>query len=488
MKKFTVLLGVVVVASAAGITWAVIKPPEPTKVLTAEAAVVESLQSIVSATGEIRAQEFVDIQTEVSAIIREVLVEEGQRVQKGDVLLRLEDLPLQADVDAAKAQLEATKADAKNAEVGVATAKANLAAERTVLASMKIEREQARTTRDRSKQSFERQTELYQSNLIGSEEYEVAAADARLAQQKFEWQEARIEQGEANIHAADTRVEAAEAVLAGQQQRVAAAAASLERATDMLGKTVLKAPIAGLITKLNVEKGERAVPGIQSNPIATLMTIADMSVIEAEISVAEADIVMVELGAPAIVEVDAMRDVEIRGVVTEVGQSPIQESAAGSEAESKDFKVVVRLDEPPSKLRPGFTATAKITTATRRDVLVIPLQAQTAREVEVDDEDRYVPPPEPIGDSLVTPVSAVDRRKLEELEGVFVMADGRARFRPVKLGIIGDMDVEVLGGLAPGDTVVIGPVKALRTLEEWDHIVIDEERQRGKLGRLRKRQ
>jgi HlyD family secretion protein len=254
----------------------------------------------------------------------------------------------------------------------------------------------------------------------------------------------------------------------------------------MLGKTVLKAPIAGLITKLNVEKGERAVPGFQSNPVATLMTIADMSVIEAEISVAEADIVMVELGAKAVVEVDAMRDVEIHGTVTEVGQSPIQASTGGASQEGKDFKVVVRLAEPPAALRPGFTATADITTAIRDDVLVIPLQAQTAREVELDAEKRYVPPPEPIDDSLATPVSASNRRNLEELEGVFVMRDGRAHFVPVKLGIIGDMDVEVLDGLTDGDTVVIGPIKALRTLKEWDRIVIDEERQREDVVRLRK--
>lgn len=486
MKKKTVILLVVAVAIGGAITWKALEPPEPTKVLTARAEVVEELRSIVSATGEIRAKEFVDIQAEVSGIITEVNVEEGQHVEKGHVLLRLEDLPFRADEDGARAQLKAAEADAQNAEVGVATALANLAAEKTALAGLKVELEQARTTRDRADSSLNRKKELFQQNLIGTEEFEIAAADARIAQQTFELREARIEQGNANIHAAETRVEAAKSMRDGQLQRVEAARASLARVTDVLGKTVLKAPIAGLITKLNVEKGERAVPGIQSNPIATLMTIADMSVIEAEISVAEADIVMVEIGAPAIVEVDAMRDVEIRGTVTEVGQSPIQDAATVSNQEGKDFKVVVRLQDPPAALRPGFTATADITTATRSNVLVIPLQAQTAREVEVDGDNHYVPPPEPIDDSLATPVSASRRANLEELEGVFVMRDGRAHFRPVELGIIGDMDVEVLAGLEEGETVVIGPIKALRTLEEWDHIEIDEERQRENVVRLRK--
>ncbi|MCA8950066.1 MAG: efflux RND transporter periplasmic adaptor subunit [Planctomycetes bacterium] len=488
MRKKTVVFLAVAVVIGGAITWQALKPPEPTKVLTAQAEVLDELRSIVSATGEIRAKEFVDIQAEVSGIIVEVDVVEGQNVAKGDILLRLEDLPFRADVNAATAQLKATEADAKNAEVGVATAEANLAAEKTALAGLKVELEQARTTRDRSDSSLTRKKELFQQHLIGSEEFEIAAADARIAQQTFELRQARIEQGEANIHAAETRVSAAASVLDGQLQRIEAARASLDRAKDMLDKTVLRAPIAGLITKLNVEKGERAVPGIQSNPIATLMTIADMSVIEAEISVAEADIVMVQLGAPAVVEVDAMRDVEIRGEVTEVGQSPIQDAAtSGAGQEGKDFKVVVRLDAPPKALRPGFTATADITTATRQNVLVIPLQAQTAREVELDAEKRYVPPPEPIDDSLVTPVAAADRRKLEEVEGVFVMLDGRARFRPVKLGIIGDMDVEVLDGLAAGDTVVIGPIKALRTLREWDRVAIDEKRQRESVIRLGKK-
>ena len=449
--------------------------------MTARVERLPTLRAIVSATGEIRAKEFVDIQAEVSGLITELLVREGDQVEKGAVLLRLDDLQLKAEQDQASAQVGSAEADAKNAEVGVATAVANLAAEETALANLKVELEQARTTRDRAQASFLRKKELFDKELVGSEEFEIAAADARIAQQRFEWNEARVKQGGANLTAVASRIDAAKAMRDGACRRIDAAKATLARTSDMLGKTVLRAPLSGLITKLNVEKGERAVPGIQSNPIATLMTIADMSVIEAEINVDEADIVNVQLGAPAEVEVDALRDVKIHGVVTEIGQSPIQTSSSSSgnsqNQEGKDFKVVVRLASPPPSLRPGFTATAYIETAVRKDCLAVLMQALTMREVKVDASGAYVPPPEPKGDEKPATLTAAERQAMKEIEGVFLLQGGKAHFRPVQYGIMGDMDLEVLGGLQEGDEVVIGPTTALRTLKEWDAIVIDEKRQ-----------
>ncbi len=480
MKRKYVVLLLCGITAAGAITWQAVKPTPPKKVVTARAETVGNLRHLVTATGEIRAKEFVDIQAEVAGVIIEVLVREGDTVQAGDVLLRLEDLQLKAEENAAKAQVGASEADAKNAEVGIATAEANLAGERTALANVKVEVEQARISRDRAQASFRRKEELFQSNLIGGEEYEIATAEARLAQQRLEYNEARIQQAEANLHAVATRVDAAKAQKDAARSRVDAAMAQLARSADLVTKTVLRAPITGLITKLNVEKGERAVPGIQSNPIATLMTIADMSVIEAEIQVDEADIVHVTLDAPAEVEVDAMRDVKFAGVVTEIGHSPIQTASSGTggsqNQEGKDFKVVVRLQAPSPQLRPGFTATAEIVTAVRADCLVVPLQALTAREVEFDAEGGYVAPPEH-GEAATTPLSAERRQRRKEVEGVFLLQDGRARFRPVTTGITGEMDIEVLGGLAAGDVVVSGPYQALRTLKEWDRITIDQERQ-----------
>lgn len=479
MKRSTLVLLLLAAATGGGIAWQSLKPKPPILVVTAKVERLPALRSVVSATGEIRAKEFVDIQAEVAGLITELNVREGDLVKKGDVLLRLDDLQLRAEEESARAQVGASEADARNGDVGVATAEANLAGDQTALANAKLEAEQAATSRDRAKASFARKQELHAQQLIGSEEFEVAAAEARLAEQRLEWNLARIQQAEANIAAARTRVEAAKAQRDASCRRLDSVKAGLARATDMVGKTVLKSPLSGLITKLNVEKGERAVPGIQSNPIATLMTIADMSVIEAEIRVAEADIVQVTLGAPAEVEVDAMRDTKLAGVVTEIGQSPIQNTNTGGSQnqEGKEFKVVVRLNAPSPELRPGFTATADIVTATRSNVLVVPFQAQTAREVELDEQGRYVPPPQPKEGAEETQLSAAERQKRKEKKGVFVRRDGRTHFQPVELGVIGEsMDVEVLGGLQEGDEVISGPFQVLRTLKEWDRVEIDPKR------------
>lgn len=478
MKRSTVVVLVLLAGLGGLIVWQSLKPKPPTQVVTAKVERLPKLRSIVSATGEIRAKEFVDIQAEVAGLITELYVKEGEVVQKGQMLLRLDDRQLKAEEDSAKAQVGASEADARNSDVGVATAEANVAAERTALANARLEAEQARTSSERAKASFARKHELFDQKLIGREEYEVAAAEARLAEQRLEWNQARIAQAEANVTAATTRVDAAKAVRDASCRRLEAVQAGLTQATDMVGKTVLRAPLAGVITKLEVEKGERAVPGIQSSPIATLMTIADMSVIEAEIRVAEADIIEVKPGAAAEVEVDAMRDHKFAGIVAEIGLSPIQStSGSGQSQEGKEFKVVVRLTAPAPELRPGFTATAEITTATRENVLVVPFQAQTAREIELDPKGEYVRPPEPKADEVEAPLTAAERQKRKEKKGVFVRRDGRAFFQPCEFGVIGDtMDVEVLAGLKEGDEVISGPFQVLRTLKEWDRVELDPKR------------
>lgn len=486
MNRSTLVLLLAAAGIGGFVAWQSMQPAPPTRVVTAVVERLPKLRAVVSATGEIRAKEFVDIQAEVPGVITELRVREGDAVKQGDVLLRLDDLQLKADEDSMRAQAGAAEADARNGDVGVATAEANLAAERTALVNAKLETEQSTTSRDRAKASYDRKKLLHEQGLIGSEEFEVAAAEARLAEQRLTLAHARVDQLGANVAAAQTRVEAAKALRDAACRRQDAAKAGLARAADMLGKTVLKAPLTGLITKLNVEKGERAVPGIQSNPIATLMTIADMSGIEAEIRVAEADIVDVKLGAVAEVEVDAIRDVKFAGLVTEIGQSPIQASngsggggggGGGQSQEGKEFKVVVRLSAPSPDLRPGFTATAEITTATRENVLVVPFQAQTAREVEVDAKGEYVPPPQPVEGAVAPTLTAAERQRRKERKGVFVRRDGRARFVPCDFGVIGEsMDVEVLAGLKEGDEVVSGPFQALRTLQEWDRVELDESR------------
>jgi HlyD family secretion protein len=228
-----------------------------------------------------------------------------------------------------------------------------------------------------------------------------------------------------------------------------------------------------VVVKLNVEAGERAVPGILSNPQATLMTIADLSVIEAEMKIDETDIVNIKHDQIGKVEVDALPDTPLIGKVIEIGNSPI--FTTSSTTEGKDFKVVLRIADPPASIRPGMSCEADITTDVKTEVLVVPIQALTLREVRVDADGKYIPAPieeKPPASSVAAAAPARELKK--ELQGVFLAgADGRARFRPVKTGIAGEMDMEILDGLSPGEEVIVGPLKALRTIEENDRIEVD---------------
>ena len=425
-RLLAILALVVVVAVAAGAI--VSGRPERTLVQTGKVERLPLLEAIVSASGEIRAKEFVDLQTEIAGVIIELPVEEGQRVEPGQVLLRIDPFQAGQDVASAKAQYEASCA----------------------------ERGVSESNRDHLRGQLERRRGLHAQDLISSDEYESTASALRVA---------------------ENQVEAAE-------RRCAVALADLERVQDLLAKTTIVSPLGGVITKLNVSKGERAVPGILSNPEATLMTIADLSTIEAEMKVDETDIIDVALGDEAIVTVDALPDVELKGRVTEMGNSPIGDTgelqATTTNREGKDFKVVVRIEAPPASLRPGLSASAEIFIERREDALVIPLQAVTVREVAVDAEGRYVEPDasdrerHDAGGEEAAVKAGTDDLPREELEGVFVRQDGRARFRPVTLGIKGESDVEVVEGLAEGDEIITGSYKVLRTLKEWDLVELDE--------------
>jgi HlyD family secretion protein len=257
--------------------------------------------------------------------------------------------------------------------------------------------------------------------------------------------------------------------------RAKSAAANLTQANDSLKKTTLYSPLDGIITQLKKEKGERAVPGMLSNPEATIMTIADLSVIQAEIKVDETDIVNLALGNKAQVKVDALPDETFSGEVTEIGNSPIQSSASSQEA--KDFKVVITLIAPSSKLRPGMSCTGEITTHTKKNVLVIPIQALTIRDVEVDKNGVYHQPElnSKKNESVVRAESAKEKIQKKELEGVFVINDNKiARFRTIKTGITGESEIEVLGNLKEGEEIVSGSFQTLRTIKDGAAVKINK--------------
>jgi HlyD family secretion protein len=411
-------------------------------------------------------------------------VQEGQTVEQGQVLLRIDPFQARQDLASAQAQFDEADAEAGSALVQVSTAEAGLARDEFSIAAAESELKETESNRDRLKRLLDRKKELFDERIVSGDEYDAAESALSVAESQVVSARARLEQSRAERELDRVSIDQWKKQHEASLRRVAAAQANLERMQDLFSKTTISSPLSGVITKLNVEKGERAVPGILSNPQATLMTIADLSTIEAEIRVDETDIIRVAIGDKATVTVDALPDTPLAGHVTEIGNSPIGQTAEGqtsSNQEGKDFKVVVQLDAPPSSLRPGLSASAEIFVDRRDQALVIPLQAVTVREVEVDGEGRYHEPElqqldqaqETEGAALAADAPPAEKKPKKELEGVFVRAAERVRFRPIKLGIAGESNVEVVDGLAEGEELVIGSYKTLRTIKDGDVIEVD---------------
>ncbi len=435
------------------------------------------LESKVSATGEIRAKEFIDIQAEITGIITELPIKEGDRVKKGDLLLKLDPLQSTAEMEATKASYEAAMSDAGTQKVQIASAEANILRDEAQLKQLSSELEQAQYNFGRSQKSFARMQQLHEENLISREEYEQSQNQMRIYKTQCDATEARIAQLKAQTKVTNLSIQQMKSAYQSAMNRAGASQANLRRSVDQLRKTTIFSPLTGIITKKNVEIGERAVPGIQSNPQATLLTIADMSVVQVELKVDETDIVNVALGNDAKVKVDALPDQEIKGKVTEIGSSPINAGTTTASQEAKDFKVIVDLIDPPDVLKSGLSATAVITTKTKNNVLTIPFQALTIRDVEVDDAGHYVPPKEKAGEknavSADTDKSAKKSKK-KELQGIFIVdKSNKARFTPIETGITGETEIEVIKGLAENQEIVTGSYKTIRTLEEGTEVKIN---------------
>jgi HlyD family secretion protein len=408
----------------------------------------QDLASVVSASGEIKPKTYVNIGANAFGKITHLYVKEGDRVKKGQLLAQLENVQSAADVAATKASLDASRTDAVAAEANLNTAKADL--------------NRAMADADRNRLDWKRAEGLFQDALISRAEYE---------SRKMTWQtsEAGLAQAEARVAQAQAQVESA-------QRHIVQTDATLTRASDVLQKTVYAAPYAGVITNLPVREGETVVIGIQNAPGSTLMTLADMSVITAEVKVDETDIVNVKLGQPADVTIDAIPKKVFHAVVTEIGNNAIVRStgvatsqSTSASQEAKDFKVVVTLSDPPEDLRPGLSTTAKITTATRNSVVTIPIQALTVRQqsdLEAASEKGSVQAAAPQKD-------ASKDKKNEEIQGVFAIRNKKAEFIPVQTGVAGTTDIEVLGGLKEGDEIVTGTYKVLRTMKPGTSVKVD---------------
>jgi HlyD family secretion protein len=442
--------------------------PKPLEIRTSKAEVTGQLRQLVNASGEIRTHEMVDIQTEIAGVIVELPVKEGQTITKGQTLLKIDPFQAQMSEAGARGQFEQGEAEIRRMEAGIATARANLARQREAVRSAEALLNQAQVTVERDQNSLKRYERLLETKAISRDQFEIIEARARISAAQVDSSRAALDQAKAQLKASDTAINEQQAARDATVKALSVNQAQLSRASDELSKATITSPLDGVIVRLNVDIGERAVPGIQSNPQATLMTLANLSTIEAELQVDEVDIIDVRLSDTATVKVDALPNKELTGRVTEISQAPIQrENLSNNNQEGKDFKVVITVDAPPPALRIGMSCEAEILVAERKNILTVPIQALTAREVKLDEKGKYIPPPRPLKPGQPT-ANETKTTGTKETQGVFVRgSDDMAHFRPIKTGIMGESTVEVLEGIKAGEEVITGPLAVLRQLNEW---------------------
>ena len=414
----------------------------------------------VTANGEVKPLRYVNISSNVMGRITELSLVEGDSVELNDFLVQIESIQNEADVLSAQASLDAAASELVGMEASIRASEASLE-------SARVDKRRIEAEFELNRQQFARVEEMYEEGLMARDEFERQESAYRVSVVQVESAEARIAQADAQLAQVLQQRE-------GTRIRIGQQEAALIRARDGLDKTTITAPLSGVITYLPVNVGEVAITGMQNSAGTTLMTIADMSDITAEVLVDETDILNLRLNQRAEVRVDALGEDVLTGYVSEIGNSALTASGNGgisttttSTDEAKDFRVVITLDNPPAELRPGLSCTATIETAKESDTLAIPIQALTIREMEEADVPAFIENPVTNDPRPGEPVMA-------EVEGVFVIEDGVARFRPVKPGIIGTTDIEILEGLAVDDQLVIGPYRVLRTLEDETAVRIEE--------------
>jgi HlyD family secretion protein len=408
--KFGVFAGIVVLVIAGLVIAGQSKKRNAATEVRMEEVGKRDLVSAVTASGRIEAETSVDISADITGRIIRIAVKEGDLVTKGQFLIQIDPAQYQANVSRAQG----------------------------IVASSQASTVQARANRDQAERSLARTKELAASgsNLVAPEAVEQAQTAFDVAEANFRASQAQLDQ----------------------------ARAGLREAQDQLSKTRLIAPMSGRVVRLAVEEGEVAVPGTFSRETGLLMTIADLSVILANVKVDETDVVRLERGDSVEVTIDAFPDTTFVGRVTKISNSAqmtATQTAAGSQDQAVDFEVEVTLDNPPADVRPDLSCTSRIVTDTRKGALAVPIIALTVRDNQpVPNENQPKAAATPGADT-----GAAARAK-KETEGVFVVRDGIATFRPVKVGIAGDEHFEVLEGLREGETIVSGTYQAIRDLKD----------------------
>jgi HlyD family secretion protein len=423
-------------------------------VQTAKVATQDNLVSLVTASGEVKPTTYTNVTAQGFGRITEILVKEGDHIKKGDKLLLQENVQANADVQAQSATIISAESAVQAAEASYKAAQSDLVMQQANL--------------EKAKQDFDRGEGLLKGGLI--------------PKQDFDQRKTSYDGAMASVEASKARVQSLKAQLDQTRSQVNQTKAVLVRARDVLQKTAYVSPINGIVSYLPVRLGEYVVPGIQNSTGSFLMTLSDMSVVTAEVKVDETDIVNVKIGQEADVTIDAVPGKIFKGKVTEIGSQAVLRSSGltttqttTSTQEAKDFKVVVTLSNPPENVRPGLSTTAKIKTAERKNVVAIPIQALAVRTRK--DLEEAAKNAKNQGGSSVTlaapPPPAPGDPKKDEVQGVFVVNAKKAIFRPVETGIAGVTDIEITKGLKPGDEIVVGSYKALRTLKPESQIKVD---------------
>ena len=445
-KNVLIIIGVVLVAGA--IVGANLYFRRDTGVtVTTETIKTRDLEAVVSASGKIQPKRLVNITAETTGRVVNLAVNEGDRVRVGQFLLQIDPKNLRSRVDNSEASLQVAAVSLDQMRQSVETAKVQL---------------------EQAKQTLARQQGLWKQQLTTRAELERAENDVKTA-------ESSLQERDKSAKAQESRI---------MQER-----AALDSAKYDLSKVRIESPIDGIVTRRNIQEGETAMIGTMNNAGTVLLTLADMAIIQAEVEVDETNIPNVKIGQTAKITIDAVPDKSFKGHVTEIGNSPIQ-AASGqtSTTQATNFKVVVVLDEKVPEVRPGFTCTADVTTATRKAVTAVPIPSVAVRELTYDQNNQIVRENRDqkrrrrgsSGGSVVDPVASAEELKpgqtRKETEGVFIIRDGKSttvEFLPIKMGIAGDKYFEVLQGLKAGDQVVTGPYNSVRNIADGDAVKID---------------
>jgi len=443
MKKILLIILAVVVVAGLVALFIYRQQAGYTKVLTAK-IVKQDLATVVSGTGQIKAKYYVNLGATAMGRITHLAVKEGELVKKGEVVATIEHVQQEASVDGQQAAIAAANTDIA----------ADVAAEKTQEANV-----------EQKKLDWDRAQALYKDGIMAKQDYDAKKAAYDLDVASVAQAVAQLNQSKAQTDSARGHMQTQVAMLRGDK--------------NLLDLTEAVAPFDGIVTNEPMREGETVVEGIQNTEGSTIMTIADMSVVTAEVKVDETDIVNIQMGQPADVTVDAIPGKIFKGHVTLVGDQALlrstgvatSQSTTGTE-EAKDFKVVVTLDNPTNELRPGLSTTAKITTAHKSNVLSIPIQALTMHDPNDD---------KPKGQGGVQAASTTPAVKSTPIQGVYVVDKDksgklRVKFVPVTTGITGSTDIEVVSGLTEGEEIVTGPFKTLRTLKTGSLVKRDTEK------------